>query len=111
MVGIKRRFVRGIASAALLLVPLCGAYAEGERVNSKESIKACKTQLVFEQSGGVVYTFKRKTATKVDASMYQHWLNAVQTEGERRESIKILCETSRAGVVQSLTVQPGRWTF
>lgn len=98
-------------SALLALTLAAGVNADANRVNSKDSIKACKAHLLQQHAEGVTIKFKNKSATAVDNNKYTHRLNAVQIHADGRESLKVLCETTRSGSVVTLDVQSGRWKF
>lgn len=101
-----------VFSTALILTS--PSYAEGDngaRVNSKASIDACKAYLAEEDFAGKEHKFKRSAATKVNATAYTHWINAIVTGDGGRASVKVLCETTRTGRVTSIQVQEGRWKF
>ncbi len=102
------KFLSGLACSVLAVSLEASAQADVKRVNSKESIKACKAHLLQQD---VKVKFKNKSATQVDNNSYKHWLNAVKTNADGRESLKVLCETTRTGKVVTLDVQSGSWKF
>lgn len=105
------KLLSGLACSVLAVSLVASAQADAKRVNSKESIKACKAHLLQQNTQGVKVKFKNKSATQVDNNSYKHWLNAVKTNADGRESLKVLCETTRAGKVVTLDVQSGSWKF
>lgn len=86
-----------------------GVIAAAEKVNSKESLRECKSAMEADLSEGVSYKFKRKTATTVEIDRYKHWINLYEVSNLGKDAKKLLCETSRSGEVLVLKVQPGSW--
>ncbi|MFL0804793.1 MAG: hypothetical protein K6L81_13840 [Agarilytica sp.] len=78
-------------------------------VNSKESMRLCKSAMEADLADGTSYKFKRKTATSVEIDRFKHWINFLEISEAEKSSKKLLCETSRSGEVLVLQVKPGKW--
>jgi len=81
----------------------------GERVNSKESLRMCKSAMEAKTGAGMRYKFKRNSATSVDADRYTHWINLLEISDTGKSQMKLLCKTSRSGEILELEVKPGKW--
>ncbi len=93
-----------------ILMMLLGAFAIADtHVNSKESMRLCKSAMEADLAEGTSYKFKRKTATSVEIDRFKHWINFVEISQSEKSSKKLLCETSRSGEVLVLQVKPGKW--
>lgn len=79
------------------------------KVNSKESLRQCKSAMQADLPEGMSYKFKRKTATSVEIDSYKHWINFYEISASEKNSKKLLCETSRSGEVLVLQIKPGKW--
>ncbi len=94
----------------VLLIALfsTGAFA-GDRVNSKESLRLCKSAMEADVPEGTMVKFKRGAATSVSSSSFKHWINVVEISGTEKNAKKLRCETSRSGEILVLEIKPGRW--
>ena len=79
-----------------------------ERVNSKESLRLCKSAVEQDVTEATV-KFKKKTATSVDSEFYTHYINMLEKNDAGKASKKLLCKTTRTGEVVELDIKPGRW--
>lgn len=95
--------------AIILSASVSTGVAAAEKVNSKESLRQCKSAMEADLSEGVSYKFKRKTATTVEIDRYKHWINLYEMSDSGKDAKKLLCETSRSGEVLVLKVRPGKW--
>ncbi len=95
--------------AIMLSASVSAGVAATEKVNSKESLRQCKSAMESDLSDGVSYKFKRKSATTVEIDRYKHWINLYEVSDAGKDAKKLLCETSRSGEVLVLKVQPGKW--
>ncbi len=87
-----------------------GSFAMADaHVNSKESMRLCKSAMKADLAEGTSYKFKRKTATSVEIDRFKHWINFIEISQSEKNSKKLLCETSRSGEVLVLQVKPGKW--
>jgi len=94
----------------VLAVLLLGTSASAaERVNSKESLRQCKSAMAADTPKGTKYKFKRNTATSVDSDSFKHWINFLEVSDTGKSSKKLMCETSRTGEILVLEIKPGRW--
>ncbi|WP_086933266.1 hypothetical protein [Agarilytica rhodophyticola] len=94
---------------ALLTMTLSVSILAGEKVNSKQSLRLCKTAMQEKLPENMSYKFKRNPATSVEKDRYKHWVNVLEISDSDRVAKKVLCETSRTGEVLAIEVQPGRW--
>ncbi len=93
-----------------IFIMLFGSLAMADaNVNSKESMRLCKSAMEADLSEGTSYKFKRKTATSVEIDRFKHWINFLEISQSEKHSKKLLCETSRSGEVLVLQVKPGKW--
>lgn len=94
----------------LLLMALFAGTAYGEsKINSKESLRLCKSAMESDLPEGTRYKFKRKTATSVESDRFKHWINVLEVNETEKQSKKLRCETSRSGEVLVLEIRPGKW--
>ncbi|VUD40537.1 hypothetical protein TDB9533_00284 [Thalassocella blandensis] len=82
-----------------------------QKINSKESLRICKSAVEGDLDAGKEIKFRRKTATSVEADVFKHWINATEISDGDKTSVKVLCETSRTGEVVNMTLEEGRWKF
>ena len=83
--------------------------ADAKKVNSKESLRACKDSLNADLSEGARYKFKRNSATSVYPDRYKHLMNVVEFSDNGKTSLKVRCETTRTGEILAIDLKPGRW--
>lgn len=102
------RFHTFLASICMLGV-VSGVAAAADKVNSKESLRLCKSAAEEQAAEGAVYKFKRNAVTSVDSDRFTHLVNLVETQGSEKNVMKLRCEISRVGDVISLDMEPGRW--
>ncbi len=93
---------------SIALVSLSVSAGAAERVNSKESLRLCKSA-VEKDAGDSAIKFKHKTATSVDSGHYVHYINLLEKSESGKESKKLMCKTTRTGEIVSLEIKPGRW--
>lgn len=93
---------------SMALVALSFSVNAAERVNSKESLRLCKSA-VEQDAGNVSVKFKHKTATSVESEHYIHYINILEKSDGGKESKKLMCKTTRTGKVVELDIKPGRW--
>ncbi len=92
-----------------LLMSACSSVFAGEKVNSKESLRVCKSAAEAKLPQGASFKFKRRTATEVESDRYKHWINVYEISASDKQAKKLLCETSRSGEVLSLRFEEGQW--
>lgn len=104
-----------VQSLAAFLIFGASVAAVGEessqKINSKESLRICKSAVEAELADGESMKFARKAATSVEAGIFKHWINATQLTNNEKSSVKVLCETSRTGEVVTMQMEEGRWKF
>lgn len=103
----KKRLIKLFALAGVLSAS--AMLHAADKVNSKQSLRVCKSALESDLNEGSQYKFKRDAATSVEAQRYKHWFNVVEKSDEGKMALKVLCETSRTGDVLVLEIKPGRW--
>ncbi|MFL0809998.1 MAG: hypothetical protein K6L76_06260 [Agarilytica sp.] len=82
-----------------------------EKVNSRESLRICKSALTQDAGETMELKFKRKTATSVEAKKFKHWFNIVEIHNGEKSSKKLRCETSRTGELLVIHSEPGKWNI
>lgn len=85
--------------------------APTQKVNSKESLRICKTALAEDISDGTELKFRRKSATSVESARFKHWFNVVEITDGEKSSKKLRCETSRTGELLVIHSEPGKWNI
>ncbi len=93
----------------IIMSVLVGSVYGADRVNSKESLRLCKSAMESDLAEGTHYKFKRKTATSVESDRFTHWINVYEISANQKAPKKLLCETSRTGEVLVLQIKPGKW--
>lgn len=80
-----------------------------DKINSKESLRICKSALNEDAGDEVQLKIKRKTATSVESSKFKHWFNVVEMRDGEKASKKLRCETTRTGELLVIYSEPGKW--
>ncbi|MFT5084233.1 MAG: hypothetical protein ACI9Y1_002286 [Lentisphaeria bacterium] len=102
--------VRACTATALLAALCVSVDVSAEaRVNSKESLRVCKSAIEADAREGQSYKIKRKAVSSVRSDRFTHRFNAVQMDAEGKISLKVMCETSRSGELLVLELKPGNW--
>ncbi len=81
----------------------------GDKINSKESLRVCKSAASEKLAEGSSYKFKRRSATEVESDRYKHWINVYEISANDKQAKKLMCETSRTGELLSLEFDAGQW--
>ncbi|MDN3638259.1 hypothetical protein QWY82_05465 [Simiduia curdlanivorans] len=97
------------AASGLLLVG--AAQLSAGEFNQGQAREFCEAKVSESQADQSDFAFRRKAVTNYRRGVYTFMFNyTAKAEGET-VSRKVKCEVTKAGELQALDVQNGRWSF
>lgn len=78
-------------------------------VNSSQALDICQDSIRARTDGSVYHKFRNRPAISTRGGKYTFWINSTLKNEERKYLLRSKCEISKAGEIQLLEIEEGRW--
>lgn len=95
-----------IAIGTLILSSVANAE---NRLNGRQAADVCKQEITAAYSGNNQIKFGRNPASSMKSGAFKFWINSTESTNGDKNSVRYLCEITRAGKLVALTREDGRW--
>lgn len=98
-----------LTSVALGTLVFSSVIHAEDRLNGRQAADACKQEITATYADDNEIKFGRNPASSVKSGAFKFWINSTEKVNGDKNSVRYLCEITRAGELVALTREDGRW--